>query len=95
MAVARSLEECVADVAQDNFHALFESLVNEHVRRKIIRTLAKWNRFREWLLDNSMMAFRALHTSRSLNVMLDVLNIFWRPSLIKLSGKLIISMGFL
>ena len=94
MAIARSLEECVDDVAQENYCALFESLVNEHMRRKIIRTIAKSDRFREWLFDNSMIAFRALHQSRSLNVMLDVFNKSWRPSLMIQSGKLIISLGF-
>ena len=88
VAVARSLEECSDDIAQHNYQALMRSLVNEHMRRKIIRIIiARSKRFGEWLTNNSKDVFCALHQNKSLNVIFDLLQKISIPTLE--SGKLI------
>ena len=76
MAIASVLEDCTDVVARGNYLAILESLVNEHVRRKIINSFAKSKRFKKWMTENQKKAFRALHDSKSLNIMLDIFNEF-------------------
>ena len=76
MAIASVLEDCTDVVARGNYLAILESLVNEHVRRKMIHSFAKSNRFRKWINKNLTKAFRALHDSKSLNIMFDIFNEF-------------------
>ena len=82
MAIACCLEECSEDVAHENYCVLFKSLVNEDMRRDILRNMSKSGfGFAKWVRSHDVEIFQAMYESKSLNIMLDVLRkyrISWR-----------------
>ena len=89
VAIARSLDHCVDDVALQNYEVLIKSLVNEHMRRRIIQVIvSKSKRFSDWLVANSREVLHELHRNLSLGVIFDILQNTQMTKLFLLTGQM-------